>query len=513
VDLRVTTSFRVGVSAFALAYIIAGISPAFAARKQPAPAATATPTTQPTAEPASIAIPRLEAKIKSNPNDSEAMTQLAGYYLDDGRPDLALPLTHRTIELGTKSAQVYYFDGIAHEQLGHLQEAGASLEHATDLDPTNGQVLFTLTDLYLRTNHTQDAEHVAKRATTFNANDKRAFLNYSLVLLQEHRFDDARTQLAIASKLDPKDAAPIILEARSYEGQNAADLALQTFDRALSIDPKSFDALIGKARVLAAKHEMQNAIAVYESALPAAQNDDERVAVLDQEAGVYMNAKLPADAENVIKRSISAYPKVSAAHMAYGDFYAAQKKFGSAEVEWKLALGPNNDNREAMFRLGDYYVQSNQAQKAVDVYKRAVAINPADPQALAQLGQAYGLNRQFSQARDAYRHSFAIVRTPQALAGIAASDYQIKSYREGAAAFDALNEGATDFLKANPQLYYVMGKLYAGNSEKAKAKTAYKHFLAYVKPGTPVHAEVKKLLADLDAAAAPKPKSTGKARS
>jgi tetratricopeptide (TPR) repeat protein len=460
-----------------------------------------------------VAIPRLESKLKSSPDDRETMAELSGYYLDAGRPDLALPLTHRIITLGTKAAQVYYLDGVAQEQLGHMPEATASLERAGNLDPTNAQVLFTLSDLYLRTNRPADAERVAKRATVFHATDKRAFLNYGVVLMQEKKFDEARKQLEAAVKLDPKDVAPIVLEGRSYEGQNAPDLSLQAFNRALAVDPKSFDALIGKARVQAAKRDVKGAIATYESALPYAQDDDERVAVLDQEAGVYLRAKMGGDAENMLKRSVAEYPKAALAHLAYGDFFAGQNKSANAEAEWKLALGPNNDNREAMFRLGDYYVQTNQPRKAVGMYKRAVELNPNDPQALAQLGQAYGLDRQFTSARDAYRHSFMILRTPQALAGIAASDYQLKSYQEGAAAFDALKVGAVGFLKANPQLYYVMGKLYTGNNEKSKARSAYKQFLTYVKPGTPVQAEVKKLLASLNTASTPDPKSAKKTRS
>jgi tetratricopeptide (TPR) repeat protein len=420
--------------------------------------------------------------------------------MDVGRPDFAAPLTHRLIALGSKAAQVYYLDGAALEQLGHLNEATTSLEHASDLDPTNEQVLFTLTDAYLRGNRAQDAERIAKRATAFNAGDKRSFLNYGVVLLQERKYDQARTQFEAASKLDPKDAAPLVLEARSYEGQNAGDLALQAFDRAIAADSKSFDARVGKAHFQASRHDVKDAIATFESALPYAQSDEEHVAVLDQEASAYLNAKMPSDAESVLKRSIASYPKAPAAHLGYGDFYAARNNYGAAEAEWKLALGANRDSREALLRLGDYYAQSNQGQKAVDMYKRAVELNPTDPQALAQLGQAFGINRQFSQARDAYRHSFAIMRTPQALAGIGASDYQLKSYKEGAAAFDALNDGAGDFLKATPQLYYVMGKLYTENNEKTKARGAYKKFLTYVKPGSPVQVEVKKLLASLEVA-------------
>jgi tetratricopeptide (TPR) repeat protein len=329
--------------------------------------------------------------------------------------------------------------------------------------------------------------------------------------MQEKKFDDARAQFELAAKLDTTDASSIVLEARSYEAQNAAALALQTYNRAIAVDPKSLDAYIGKAHVQATQNSVTDAIATYEQAIPLGENDEERVAILDQEAGVYLSQKDPVDAEAVLKRSISAYPTVFGAHLAYGDFYAAQGKNQNAESEWKLALGPNNDSHDALLRLGDYYFQSNQMSKAVDEYKRAADLDPNDPQLLAQLGQAYGLNRQFDRARDSYQRSFVLQRTPQALAGIGASDFQMHSYREGAAAFDALQSGAPDFLNANPQLFYVMGRVYTGDNEKTKAKSAYRRFLTYVKPGSAVQTQVKKLLNELDhQAAAPKASATPK---
>ena len=308
-------TFSLRVYPLALALIAACGLPAFAAKKSaPAPAAAssssaAVPAAQPTDEPASSAIPRLEAKLKSNPNDRDAMTDLARYYMNVGRPDLALQLTHRLISLGTKSAQVYYLDGVGLEQVGHLDEAVVSLVKASDLDPTNEQVLFTLTDVYLRSDRAQDAERVAKRAAAFNTSDKRAFLNYGVVLVQERKFDQARVQFEAAAKLDPKDAAPVVLEARSYEGQNANDLALQSFNRAIAVDAKSFDARVGKAHLQGALHQVKDAVETYEAALPYAQTDEERVAILDQQASAYLNAKMPGDAENILKRSIASYPE------------------------------------------------------------------------------------------------------------------------------------------------------------------------------------------------------------
>ena len=64
---------------------------AVAAKPAPSPSATASAAPLPTAspEPPNIAIPRLIDKLKANPNDREALSQITNYYLQVNRPDLA----------------------------------------------------------------------------------------------------------------------------------------------------------------------------------------------------------------------------------------------------------------------------------------------------------------------------------------------------------------------------------------------------------------------------------------
>jgi tetratricopeptide (TPR) repeat protein len=469
-----------------------GPTPAPTASGSPGPLPTATP------EPPSIAIPRLEAKLKADPNDRDTATQLAGYYMEVGRPDLTLPLTQKLLQNGVKNASVYYLDGVANQQVGRVKEATEDLEQASNLEPTNSQVLLTLTDLYLRTNRASDAERIAKRAITFNQTDERAYMNYGLVLAQERKYDDSRVQLEQASKLAPKDAAPIILEAKSYEDQNAFAFALQTYDRALAADPKSADAMLGKARLLSLQHQPKDAAAIYEQLLTLVTTDDEKATIVSEEARAYASDKQNAQAEVLYKRSISDYPKSSVGHVAYGDYFAATNNSQRAEAEWNTALGPNRDNRDALLRLGDYYVHHNNAGKAIEMYSRLVELAPTDPQALALLGQAYSYNRQFEKAREAFRRSFDLGRSPAALAGLGTADYEVRNYKEGAQIFDALDRGAPDLFKQNPQLLFVMAKCYVATGQNAKAKSAYTRFLGYIKPNTQAASDVKKLIAQLD---------------
>ena len=453
--------------------------------------------------------------MKANPNDRDAMTELVSYYLGTGKVDRALSLTQRLLSLGDKSAQVYYLDGVAQQSLGHVKEATADFEQASNLEPTNSQVLLTLTNLYLQTNRLSDANRVAKRATTFNPSDKAVFENYGLVLAQEKKYDDARVQFESAAKLDPKDPQPVVLEARSYIDQKAYSLAQQDFDRALQIDPNFGDALLGKARLLAAAHNVKDAIAAYEQLLAGVPNDNMRAAILIEEYQVYRSEKMSDQALGVLKRAEQNYGKVPTVHVAYGDYDASiGHDINAAESEWKTALGPNRDNPDALQRLGDLALSRNKASEAADYFKRLTQVMPGAPGPYIELAQVYTSQKQYQQARDAFSQSFQIARTPAALAGVGASDYGLKNYKECGAIFDALNKNAADFLKGNPQLYYIMGKCYVGNGSKDKAKSAFTRFKTFVKPGTPLAAEINKTLSDLDrsnGSSKPGPNSGGNA--
>jgi len=498
-------------TALALAVCLSAATRAYGApkRAEASPAASASaasPAPLPTAspEPPAIAVPRLEAKLKANPNDKESLQELAGYYLGDGKPDRSLALTQRLLSLGSKNAQVYYLDGIANQSLGRVKEATDDFESATTQEPTNAQILLTLTNLYLQTNRPADAQRVAKRATTFNPSDKRVFENYGLVLGQLGKYDDARTQLEAAAKLDPKDPLPVVLEARSYVSQKAYALAGSTFDRALTIDPKYPDALLGRATVYAAAHDVKNAVDTYERLLAVEPSDEAKAAVLIQEYQIYRDEKMNDQALAVLKRAQTTYGGVPAVHIAYGDYLIAiAKDQNAAEGEWKTALGSKRDNPDALQRLGELAFAQNKKNDGVGYFKRLTEVVPNDPTAWATFGQIKAQSAQYSEARDAFRRSFEIARTPQALAGLGTADLQLRNYKECTQVFTAIDRNAPAFMKQNPQLLFVYGKCSANNGDRKQARVAYTRFKAFVKPGSPLAGEVDKAIANLGGASAP----------
>ena len=466
--------------------------------KAAAPAASPTPAAAPTStpEPPDKAIPRLLANLKANPNDRDSLVQLAEQYLSIGRPELSLPLTQKLLALGSRTAQTYYFDGYANEQLGRVPQAVADYEQAANLDPTNIGVLGALTQVYLKTNRVADAERIAKRAVTFNKTDRRAYINYGLVLATENKFDDARAQLEAAYAMDKTDVTPLLQIGQTYVSQNALPNAITAINRAITADPKNAQAYVFKADVYAKQHDVVNALAAYEQAVQNAADDDQRAGIIDREATFLAGEKKNTEAQAAFQRAIDRYPTVLAAHLTYGDYWNSQNQMANAVSEWTAALGPNKDNPAALIRLGSYNLRTGRTQQALDYLKTLTQTAP-DQQSFNMLGQAYTYSHDYARAKDACRQSYQMQPNPAALGCIAGADFELKNFKESAAIFDVLDSRVRGYLDQNGQLLFIAGKVYERTNQKGKAVAEYKRLLALVRPGTPAYKQVQQSIKDL----------------
>jgi tetratricopeptide (TPR) repeat protein len=452
-----------------------------AASPSPSPSPSALPTASP--EPPSIAIPRLMAKLKANPNDQLAMAQLAAEYLQVSRPDITLQYTQHLLQMGDKTAQVYYYDGFAEEQMGNASAATYDLEQASNLDPTNFGVLAQLADVYIRTSRFSDAERVAKRAVTFNKKEPAALLTLGSVYAAEQHYDDARAEFEAAYALNPKDTAPLFQIATTYAQQDNIPMALQTIQRALAVDPRNVQALVFKADLYAKQHDDAHAIEAYDDAVVAAPTDDEKVAIMIRKAGYFVQEKKDAQGVAIFQQMVTQFPKVPAGFVAYGGYLAAQHQYAQAVTQWQAALALDPNSSGALLGLGEVSMQAGRLSDSVTYLKRYTQLSP-DAQGFALLGQAYSREHDYSGAREACGKSFEIQRSPETLSCVAGADFELRNYKEAAQIFDALDRAAKGFLDQNPQLLYIAAKSYAGSNQCSKAAATYKRLLPMMKKGT-----------------------------
>jgi tetratricopeptide (TPR) repeat protein len=486
----------IALIALAFAVAIASTAPSAQAKRpsgtpSPSPSPSALPTASP--EPPAVAIPRLIAKLKANPTDQIAMSQLAAEYIQVNRPDVAIQYTQHLLQLGDKSAQVYYYDGLAQEQMGNGPSALYDLEQASNLDPTNLSVLASLADIYLRANRPSDAERVARRAVTFNKTDAGAVMTLGSVYASEQHFDDARAQFEMALLLNPKDTAPLFQIATTYAQQDNIPLALATVARALALDPRNIQALVFKADLYARQHDDAHTSQAYDDAVVAAPTDDEKVAILVRKAAYFVQEKKQPQGLAIFQQVTQQFPKVPAGFVALGDYYASVREYPQAAAQWQAALAIDPNAGGALLGLGEVAMLNGRLNDSISYLRHYIQISP-DAQGYALLGQAYSRMHNYPSARDACTKSFEIQRSPATLGCVAGADYELKNYREAAQIFDAMDRAAHTYLDSDPALLYIAAKSYAGSNQCSKSAATYKRLLASpsIRKGTKEYDEVHK---------------------
>lgn len=449
----------------------------------PAPIPTASP------EPPSIAIPRLTAKLKKNPNDKQAALDLAREYLMVSRPDLSLPITQALLKNGVKSAQVYYFDGIGEQAVGNVGAAYADFQHASDLSPTNIAVLSELTGIAQQIGKKNAALRFAKRAVVFNPKDPDAYMLLGSAEAARKHYDAARAQYTLAAKIEPKDARPIFEIASTYAQQDNIPKALATIDVAIALDPRNVQSLVYKADLYARQHDEAHVATAYDDAVVAAKTDTQKVAILVRKGGYYAGEKKWAHAQAIFSSIVATYPHESAGFLAYGDFLLARKQEAQAAKQWQAALALDKNNPDALQRVAQYDLSQKHTSDAIGLLKRFTQVAPS-AQSFGMLGAAYTVTKDYVDARDTCSKSYRLSPSPDTLGCIAGSDYKLHRYQEATKIFDVLNQLAAPFLRSNADLLFVAAKSYRHEHQDAKALAFYRALLPMMKKGTPQYREV-----------------------
>ncbi|MGH7738373.1 MAG: tetratricopeptide repeat protein [Candidatus Tyrphobacter sp.] len=481
---------------------VVGTTPHASARRHvsasPSPSSTPVPLPTATPEPPSIAIPRLQARIKANPQDQEAMVELAGQYLAINRPDLSLPLTQKLLQEGDKTAQVYFLDGYSQQAEGQIDNAIQDLENASTLDPTNVAVLGNLTDLYLAVNRPQDAQRVANRAITFNPTVPDAYIALGSVYSAQSHYEDARIQFEKAFALDKTSTKPLFSIAQTYVAQNNIPMALSTIDRILAVDPTSVEALVNRADLYGREHDQAHALEAYDDAAVAAPTDEQKIAIEVRKAQYLSSLHKEDQAAAIYTHLLSTYPNIALSHVAYGAFLATERHRPDQGVaEWQKALALDADNEDALRDMAEYDLQHHHATDAERYLKHLVSVAPS-AQAYEMLASAYNQLHDFTDQRKACSLSFSLQRSPETLGCIGGADFELHNYHEAAQIFDVLDAAAHSYLDANPELLFVAARTYAGDHQRDKAIGTYQRLLALLPRGTDSYRQIQKALAKLN---------------
>ncbi|MDQ6780660.1 MAG: tetratricopeptide repeat protein [Candidatus Eremiobacteraeota bacterium] len=480
---RFAATFIVCALMLALAVMVAW--PDGGVQARPHPRASAGPSPSPAGSPTPTPeerIKTLSQTVKDNPNDKLAQAELGQLLVITGNPRDGRDHLEQAIHLGFDDAQVWFYIGVADNELSDPQDAVSALQRAEDLDPANQAVLSNLVDTLLRVGRVDDALHVANRAVQLHPTDAFAYESLGLVQLSRGKFDEGRKSLAKALTIDPKDYRSQALIGRSYLSQPKpdADKALEQYNAILAADPKNVDAIAGKAEALARKNDVPGAVAMLQQLVKL---EPDSVEPEDDIAQLYLDKKMFDQARQAFAQAAKDHPKAAEPFALQAEYDVRQKNYAQAEKEFESALALSASNLSLLFDYGRLeLLVLKHYTKAQDAFSKVANAQPNNPEALLWMGQTYAAEGQWLQARDEYRASFNISHTYTGLFNLGLAEFNLHNYKQARQIFLALS---VHQLKDHPdaQLWFMLGETERHLGNKHAATAAYKRFLAYAPNG------------------------------
>lgn len=227
----------------------------------------------------------------------------------------------------------------------------------------------------------------------------------------------------------PTDFARLALLGSLYEETGDAKQALETYKRALAVNPRHIDLRLKVIRVLQSQGELDKAIAEYEGLIRAAPNNPtfvfEQCEALmqrgDRPRALRLLTELEARAgtdEDVLNRLADFYGRIGEgersmkvlqrlAHVStgdpghlvdLGDRYFQDGNQALAIQTWKRILAVIQPRAKALSALGDVYLEHDMTADALAAFKEATQLDAANVTYKKQLASAHERSKQYREA-------------------------------------------------------------------------------------------------------------------
>jgi tetratricopeptide (TPR) repeat protein len=384
------------------------------------------------------AIATLEEAVALEPRFYRGLLMLAELYEQERQWPQAARAYARASEQNPRSTELVVRQASALLAGSETKRARDLLEKAAEANPTNGSVLYLLTDAQRSLKDFDAARATAERLVALEPKGLRG--PYALALIEEEQHDPrgvvrALEPLAGRSASTPADVShlgPVLIRlGYAYQELGEFDKAVATFERVQAVvgDAAVTQPLLAQAYVAAGQYD--RALALVRSA-KATSPDDERL--LRVEAEALQRSGKASEAVTLLAASRERFAGDLDYQLAYAAmlaeagrvddalaaFDAADERFpGKAEVPFgrgaALEQAGRYDAAEAAFRealrrdplhalslnyLGYMLAQRGQRlDEAVSLVERALEIDPGNPSYLDSLGWAWFKRGDLDRAR------------------------------------------------------------------------------------------------------------------
>jgi superkiller protein 3 len=339
--------------------------------------------------------------------------------------------------------------------------------------PDDAVVHYDLGYAYTALQRPADAKTEYEKAIALDPKLASAYQNLGLTLIPT---DPAAAiePLQHAAELMPEDARTKWLLGVALEAAKKDSLAIEQYEAAAKLDPKSADirnslgfALLRTGSAGDAEAAFREAIALRPSGEAASQAHKGLLQALIAE-------KKNDEAATELGVYLDAHPNDAAMRLEHAALLVDAGKDDDALAELDRAAAGGPESLRALRLRALIYFRKKEYDKSIPVLKNAVALAPNDPNLAAQLGHAYMENKDYPNAVNEL--VVAIKMNPTSndvLTDLVAAEYLNKNYPAALHGLDLLAQRETLPLGS----WFIRATCYDKLGQAASALEAYQKFL------------------------------------
>lgn len=315
----------------------------------------------------------LETVLAREPKNAEALITLGRLHLTEGNTINALSTLQTAVEANPRSVDAQLALAQTYGLRGSIKEATTAYNDALKLDAGNLEGRLGLARLHINNGQPADAVPLMLKVVQEQPTNGEARLLLLHGLIAVGDVPQATQQLNLLLKANPESATVQTAAGMLATLKKDSAAARQAYSRALSADPKSYQALAGLLTAEMQGNQFGNAKALIAKQLSQMPNDPN---VLLMAAQTYNALGDAFEMEKALKKTVEVDPQSLQAYAMLGRMYYQQGRLDLARRELETYVNRAPESVPANTMLGTILQLQGKDGDAKQRYSKALQSDP-----------------------------------------------------------------------------------------------------------------------------------------
>jgi len=246
----------------------------------------------------------------------------------------------------------------------------------------------------------EQAKELIEEVIELDSKNTPALLYRAGLAMKDNKFDAAIADARSILRENPESEKALMILAVGLLKSNNVELAQETLEKVLLINPKNLLAIKDLVRIKVARKEEAGAIELLEKAR-VVYKDDEDISVMLVD--LYGKDQQWEKAETIAKGLLESSESKELPHFKLAQLYMGQQKFEQAIKEFNNILATKPNAADVLGGIVNAYMALKQDKKAEKILDAALAENKDNPVFLTMRAELYRQMKQYSDAERLFK--------------------------------------------------------------------------------------------------------------